>query len=36
MKERALMMGGRLEMGNGETKGFRLAVTVPLPPVLSI
>jgi PAS domain S-box-containing protein len=30
MKERALMMGGRLEMGNGETKGFRLAVTVPL------
>jgi PAS domain S-box-containing protein len=36
MKERALMMGGRLEMGNGETQGFRLAVTVPLPPVLSI
>jgi PAS domain S-box-containing protein len=35
MKERALMMGGRLEIGNGETKGFRLAVTVPLPPVLS-
>ncbi|HET6255944.1 MAG TPA: PAS domain S-box protein [Puia sp.] len=35
MKERALMMGGRLEMGNGDTKGFRLAVTVPLPPVLS-
>jgi PAS domain S-box-containing protein len=36
MKERALMMGGKLEMGNGKTKGFRLAVTVPLPPVLSI
>ncbi len=35
MKERALMMGGRLEIGNGELKGFRLAVTVPLPPVLS-
>jgi PAS domain S-box-containing protein len=35
MKERALMMGGRLEIGNGEMKGFRLAVTVPLPPVLS-
>jgi PAS domain S-box-containing protein len=35
MKERALMMGGRLEMGNGETRGFRLVVTVPLPPVLS-
>lgn len=35
MKERALMMGGRLEMSNGEGKGFRLAVTVPLPPVLS-
>jgi PAS domain S-box-containing protein len=35
MKERALMMGGTLEMGNGETRGFRLAVTVPLPPVLS-
>jgi PAS domain S-box-containing protein len=35
MKERALMMGGRLEMGNGETRGFRLAVTVPLSPVLS-
>ena len=36
MKERALMMGGRLEIGNGELKGFRLAVTVPLPPVLSV
>jgi PAS domain S-box-containing protein len=36
MKERALMMGGTLVMGNGETNGFRLAVTVPLPPVLSI
>jgi PAS domain S-box-containing protein len=36
MKERALMMGGRLELGNGEIKGFRLAVTVPLPLVLSI
>ncbi len=35
MKERALMMGGSLEIGNGELKGFRLAVTVPLPPVLS-
>ena len=34
MKERALMMGGKLEMGNGEGKGFRLAVTVPLPPVV--
>lgn len=29
MKERALMMGGTLEMRNGEPKGFRLAVTVP-------
>ena len=36
MKERALMMGGTLEMGNGEMNGFRLVVTVPLPPVLSI
>jgi signal transduction histidine kinase len=36
MKERALMMGGRLEIGNGKIKGFRLAVTVPLPQVLSI
>jgi len=35
MKERALMMGGRLEIGNGESNGFRLAVTVPLPPLLS-
>jgi PAS domain S-box-containing protein len=33
MKERALMMGGRLELGNGKIKGFRLAVTVPLPRV---
>ena len=33
MKERALMMGGKLEIGNGELKGFRLAVTVPLPEV---
>ena len=35
MKERAIMMGGKLEMGNGESKGFRLSVTVPLPHVLS-
>jgi PAS domain S-box-containing protein len=33
MKERALMMGGRLELGGGEMRGFRLAVTVPLPGV---
>ena len=33
MKERALMMGGKLEVGNGELKGFRLAVTVPLPEI---
>ncbi len=35
MKERAIMMGGTLEMGNGETNGFRLTVTVPLPHILS-
>lgn len=36
MKERALMMGGRLEIGNnGEKTGLQLVVTVPLPPVLT-
>ena len=35
MKERAIMMGGKLEMGNGATNGFRLAVTVPMPHVLT-
>ena len=35
MKERALMMGGRLEIDNGENKGLRLVLTVPLPPLLS-
>ncbi|HLI92775.1 MAG TPA: PAS domain S-box protein, partial [Puia sp.] len=30
MKERALMMGGRLEFGNGEKNGLQLVLTVPL------
>ena len=35
MKERALMMGGRLEIGNGEKSGLQLVLIVPLPPVLT-
>jgi PAS domain S-box-containing protein len=35
MKERALMMGGRLEIGNIEKSGLQLILTVPLPAVLT-
>ena len=35
MKERALMMGGRLEIGNGEINGLQLVLTVPLPSVVT-